>query len=134
MAACFTFGVSAQDKPQAQTDQPKAAKPEATERRPPSVVDKPVRPSGRPETSIEMKQQLQKFDNAREAYLARQRELSDQLRGATLEQKKAVQNQLETLRREWFERARAFREEAQRRVPDLKDLPRYEALGRRPHP
>lgn len=134
LTVCVVLEVSGQDKPQVQTDRPQAAKPQAAERPSPRAVEKPARPVGRPETLSEMKQQLQKFDSARDSYLAKQRELSDRLRGATLEQKKEVQTQLETLRRDWFERARAYREEAQRRVPDLKDLPRFEALGRRPHP
>lgn len=145
-AALLTvMGVSGQDKPQVgQTERTKPearaavvgssdavrpAKPAAAEALESRKETKPEVKAG---ASAEIKVQLDAFKNARDAYLAKQRELSEQMRGAPADRRRDVQLQLETLRREWFERSRSFREEAQKRMPDLRDLPRFEALGKRP--
>lgn len=144
-ALLMVMEVSGQDKPQvvpAERPKPEFKAPGLR----PSDAVKPAKPAA-PETleskrdakpevkagaSAEIKVQLDAFKNARDAYLAKQRELSEQMRGAPADRRRDVQLQLETLRREWFDRSRSFREEAQKRMPDLRDLPRYEALGKRP--
>lgn len=79
--------------------------------------------------SAEIRAQLLKFESARDAYLKRQKELSQQLKGAGEEQRKVVREQLKGLRDQWLEQSLQFRREARSRIADLKtDLPQFEAL------
>ena len=131
-------GVQGQDKPRvvpAELAKPEIRVPEQKHLKPTiesAAAAKAAVADLKQASSAEIKGQLDAFKNAREAYLVKQRELSEKLRGASTERRRDVQVQLEVLRKEWFDRSRSFREEAQRRVPDLKDFPRYEPLGRRP--
>ncbi len=65
----------------------------------------------------EIKAQLQQFQSARDAYLKKQKELAQQLKGSGEEQRKLVREQLQVLRRDWLERSLAFRREVSDRVP-----------------
>ena len=79
--------------------------------------------------SAEVKSQLQRFDTARDSYLKRQKELTDQLRLSSVNERKQVRAQMEELRKQWIEASFQLRKEAQARIPDLRSLSRFEALG-----
>jgi len=92
-----------------------------------------VRPSRseRPDFPPELKLRLRSFESLRETYLARQEELRKKWRGATTQQdREQLRAQLQGLRDEWMDKARAFKEETRTRVEELKgELPKYrEAL------
>jgi hypothetical protein len=65
----------------------------------------------------EIKAQLQQFQSARDAYLKKQKELMQQLKGSGDEQRRAVREQLQVLRQEWLDRSLAFRREVSDRLP-----------------
>lgn len=101
---------------------------------PSSVADgsalRPTRAEQQP-VSAEIKAQLQKFETARDAYLKRQKELAAMLKGASEDQRKAVREQLKTLRDQWLEQSIQFRREVQSRIPDLKtEIPQFETLAK----
>jgi Skp family chaperone for outer membrane proteins len=82
----------------------------------------------RPELPQEIKKRIDRFEKSRESYLARQQELLRNLnvKGATDEERARVRAQLQGLRDEWLDRARAFREEARTRMKDLQaELPKH---------
>ena len=89
---------------------------------------RPTRGEQQP-VSAEIRAQLLKFESARDAYLKRQKELMQQLKGASDEQRKVVRDQLKGLREQWLEQSLQFRREARGRIADLKtELPQFEAL------
>ena len=65
----------------------------------------------------EIKAQLQQFQAARDSYLKKQKELTQQLRGSSDEQRKLVREQLQVLRQEWLDRSLTFRREVSDRLP-----------------
>jgi hypothetical protein len=79
--------------------------------------------------STEVKAQLQKFDLARESYLRRQKELADQVKASSVSDRKQLRAQMEELRKQWIDASFQLRKEAQARIPDLRSLSRFEALG-----
>ena len=91
-----------------------------------------VRPSRseRPDFPPELKLRLRSFESLRETYLARQEELRKKWRGATDQDRERLRAQLQGLRDEWLDKARAFKEKTRTRVEELKgELPKYrEAL------
>ncbi|MBL9171223.1 MAG: hypothetical protein JNN07_26055 [Verrucomicrobiales bacterium] len=101
-----------------------------------SLIPSAVRPSRGEQqpVSAEIRAQLLKFESARDAYLKRQKELTQQLKGAGEDQRKAVRDQLKGLREQWLEQSLQFRREARSRIADLKtELPQFEALkGNKP--
>ena len=87
----------------------------------PGGVD--VRPSRseRPDFPPELKLRLRSFESLRETYLARQQELLKKFRGASTDQdRERLRAQLQALRDEWLDRARAFNEEARTRLEEMK--------------
>ena len=86
--------------------------------------------SERPDFPPELKLRLRSFESLRETYLARQEELLKKWRGATDQDRERLRAQLQVLREEWLDKARAFKEETRTRVEELKgELPKYrEAL------
>lgn len=93
----------------------------------PSAI-RPTRGEQQP-VSAEIRAQLLKFESARDAYLKRQKELMQQLKGAGEDQRKTVRDQLKGLREQWLEQSLQFRREARGRIADLKtELPQFEAL------
>jgi len=96
---------------------------------PSPISIRPPRPE-RQDLAPEIKQRIVRFERSRETYLARQEELLHKLRTATAEDRARIRAQLQALRDEWLDRARAFREEARTRMKELQDeLPKYrEAL------
>ena len=88
---------------------------------------RPPRQDIRPELPASIKLRIVRFENLRETYLARQEGLLRKLRGATDAERDQVRRQLQQLRDEWLDRARAFREEAKTRMRELRDveLPKY---------
>ncbi len=97
----------------------------------PSTGVRPSR-SERPDFPPELKQRLRSFESLREMYLARQEELVKKLRGASTDQDRdRLRAQLQVLRDEWLDNARAFKEETRTRIEELKGelSPKYkEAL------
>jgi len=92
---------------------------------------RPLRQDIRPDLPAEVKSRVVRFESFRETYLARQEELLRKLRGATDADRDQIRRQLQQLREDWLDRARAFREEARTRMRELRDteLPKYrEAL------
>jgi hypothetical protein len=92
-----------------------------------------VRPSRseRPDFPPELKLRLRSFESLREIYVAQEEELRKKWRGATTKQdREQLRAQLQGLRDEWMDKARAFKEETRTRVEELKgELPKYrEAL------
>ena len=92
-----------------------------------------VRPSRseRPDFPPELKLRLRSFENLRELYLAQQQELVKKLRGATTSQdRERLRAQLQVLRDEWLDKARAFKEETRTRLEELKSelSPKYGEL------
>jgi hypothetical protein len=91
-----------------------------------------VRPSRseRPDFPPELKLRLRSFESLREIYLARQEELLKKWRGSTDQDRERLRAQLQVLREEWLDKARAFKEETRTRLEELKgELPKYrEAL------
>src|SRR5262245_17052253 len=82
-----------------------------------------VRPSRseRPDFPPELKLRLRSFESLRETYLARQEELVKKFRGASTDQdRERLRAQLQALRDEWLDRARAFNEEARTRLEEIK--------------
>lgn len=65
----------------------------------------------------EIKAQLQQFQAARDSYLKKQKELTQQLKGSSDEQRRLVREQLHVLRQEWLDRSLAFRREVSDRLP-----------------
>ena len=99
--------------PDADSTNPKASRPPRAER---------------PELPQEIKKRIDRFEKSRESYLARQQELLRKLNanGATDKDRAQIRAQLQALRDEWLDRARAFREEAQTRMKDLRwELPKH---------
>ena len=99
---------------------PDTASDKATAARPPRTE--------RPELPQEIKRRIDRFEKSRESYLARQQELLRNLNvnGATDEDRARIRAQLQALRDEWLDRARAFREEARTRMKDLQaELPKH---------
>jgi len=99
---------------------PDAASSTTTAGRPPR--------SERPELPQEIQKRIDRFEKSRESYLARQQELLRKLnaKGATDEDRAQIRAQLQSLRDEWYDRARAFREEARTRMKDLQaELPKH---------
>ncbi len=88
--------------------------------------------SERPDFPPELKLRLRSFESLREMYLVRQEALLRKLRGATTdEDRERLRAQLQSLRDEWLEKARAFKEETRTRLEELKGelSPKYrEAL------
>src|ERR1041385_4820706 len=88
--------------------------------------------SERPDFPPELRSRLRSFESLREIYLARQEELLKKWRGATSDQdRERLRSQLQALRDEWLDSARAFREETRVRLEELKGelSPKYrEAL------
>ena len=67
-----------------------------------------------------------RFEKFRESYLARQKELLGKLNGASNDDRELIRRQLQQLRDDWLERARAFKEDARTRMRELQDqLPKY---------
>ena len=92
---------------------------------------RPSRPDLRPELAPEIKSRIVRFEKFRETYLARQQELLRKLNGAASDEERArVRAQLQGLRDEWLEKARAFKEDARARMRELQsEFPKYrEAL------
>lgn len=80
----------------------------------------------RPELAPEIKSRLARFAETREAYLAKQQELLRKLNGATDGDRELIRKQLQQLRDDWLDRAKAFREDARTRMRELQsELPRY---------
>ncbi|MBM3847158.1 MAG: hypothetical protein FJ405_12850 [Verrucomicrobia bacterium] len=79
--------------------------------------------------SAEVQAQLEKFEAARDSYLKRQKELSEQLRASALTERKKVRAQMEDLRKQWLDASMQLRREAQSRIPDLKNFSKFETLG-----
>jgi hypothetical protein len=80
----------------------------------------------RPDLAPEIKLRMARFEQSREAYLARQEELLRKLGGATDSDRELIRKQLQQLRDEWRERARALQEDAKTRMRELQsELPRY---------
>jgi len=99
---------------------PDTASDKATAARPPRTE--------RPELPQEIKRRIDRFEKSRESYLARQQELLRKLNanGATDQDRARIRAQLQALRDEWLDKARAFREEARTRLTDLKkELPKH---------
>jgi len=99
---------------------PDTASAKATASRPPRTE--------RPELPQEIKRRIERFEQSRESYLARQQELLRRLNanGATDEDRAQIRAQLQALRDEWLDRARAFREEYRTRLKDLQaELPKH---------
>ena len=98
---------------------------------PSPIADRPSRPE-RPDFPPELKQRLRSFESLRETYLARQQDLVKRFRGATTDQdRERLRSQLQTLRDEWLDKARAFKEETRTRLEEMKGelSPKYrEAL------
>lgn len=80
----------------------------------------------------EVKAQLERFQTARDAYLKRQQDLTQQLKGATDAQRKLLREQLQVLRREWLEKSIQFRRELTDHLPP--DVLHFEALRNKPAP
>lgn len=93
---------------------------------PATIGLRPPRPE-RPDLPPEIKSKVLRFEKLREAYLDRQQDLLRKLRGATTDaDRNKYRAQLQTLRDEWLEKARSFREEARARIRDFQsDLPKY---------
>jgi len=82
-----------------------------------------VRPSRseRPDFPPELKQRLRSFESLREVYLARQEELLKKWRGASSDQdRERLRAQLQVLRDQWLDNARAFKEETRTRLEEMK--------------
>src|SRR5262249_3324056 len=80
----------------------------------------------RPDLAPEVKVRLARFAESREAYLAKQQELLRKLSGATDADREQIRKQLQQLRDDWLDRAKAFREDARTRMRELQsELPRY---------
>jgi hypothetical protein len=80
----------------------------------------------------EVRAQLERFQTARDAYLKRQQDLTQQLKGATDAQRKLLREQLQVLRREWLEKSIQFRRELTDHLPP--DVLHFEALRNKPAP
>jgi len=96
----------------------------------PTGAVRPTR-SERPDFPPELKLRLRSFENLRELYLAQQQELVKKLRGATTSQdRERLRAQLQVLRDEWLDKARAFKEETRTRLEELKSelSPKYGEL------
>ena len=92
---------------------------------PTTVVSRPPRLE-RPDLPQEIKVRIAQFAKSRETYLAREQELKRKLQGATDDDRARIRAQLQALRDEWLERARALREDPRARLQELQDeLPRY---------
>ena len=87
----------------------------------PTLGIRPPRPE-RPDLSLDIRQRLLRFEKLREVYLSRQEDLLRKLHGATDADRGRIRGQLQALRDEWMERARAFREEARDRMKDVLGL------------
>ena len=96
---------------------------------PSDLIPRPEREE-RPELPAEIRDRILQFENLREAYLARERELIQRVRGATEEDRDRLREQLKELREDWLRRARSIREEARERQRELlRELPKHrEAL------
>jgi hypothetical protein len=68
----------------------------------------------------DVRQRLLEFEKLRESYLAQQREMLSKLRGATDQDRARIREQIRESRETWLEQARRFRQEAQRRLEDLR--------------
>jgi len=83
----------------------------------------------------EIKDQVKKFERAREAFIQRQEELRKQMDGATTEKERdSVRQRIKEGLDRWREQARQFRDEARERVKELqRELPNLrEALQETP--
>jgi len=98
-----------------------------TDGSPPAV--RPERPE-RPALSPEVKEQIRKFDQARDTFLQQRRELERQLTGASDEERRNIRSQLKESLDQWKEQRKQFRVEAQERRQELKQelLQHREAL------
>ena len=98
---------------------PNSERDNATSHRPP-------RQDIRPDLPQEIKSRIARFEKSRESYLARQQDLLRKLNGASNDDRELIRRQLQQLRDDWLERARAFKEEARTRMRELQDqLPKY---------
>ena len=74
----------------------------------------------------EIKTRIVRFEKFRESYLARQKELLGKLNGASNDERELIRRQLQELRDDWLDRARAFKEDARSRMRELQDqLPKH---------
>jgi hypothetical protein len=89
-------------------------------------VARPDRPE-RMSLPQDIRDRVQSFERRREAYLAEQKELARQLRGASDEDRQRIRDLIRDRREAWLEEAKKFREEARKRLDELKrELPRYQ--------
>jgi len=79
----------------------------------------------------EVRQQLSRFRNAREAYLNDQARLEKLLKGANERERELIRQRIKESHEKWVLQARSFRDEANQRMRDLKRaLPKHrEALN-----
>jgi hypothetical protein len=88
-----------------------------------------VRPD-RPERSLapEVREQLNRFRDAREKYLEDQAKLEKLLKGATEKEREEIRKRIKESHDKWLRQHRAFRDEANQRMRELKrTLPKHGA-------
>jgi hypothetical protein len=114
-----------QDPPQTPPDDVKPPRPTS-----PTIVrpDRPTRPD-KPELPAEIKQLIDEFQKARESFLADQRDLAKQIRGATADERETLREQLKANREEWLDKQKELREEIKAAIQRLKEtLPSHKDL------
>jgi hypothetical protein len=93
-----------------------------------NVSPRPTRDEQRP-LPTEVEARINRFKADARAYLERQEALRKQFQGASAEERARIRAQLETLRREWLERAKELRRDFSERRADLADkLPAYKKM------
>jgi hypothetical protein len=76
--------------------------------------------------SEQLRERVRNFEQLRLRFLEQQRELTQQMKGASASEREKIRQQIRENRQEWVEQARQVRERARERVEELKEsLPRH---------